>query len=185
MGVSGESLRPNWRQGSGGRGKILKKGRGTKLGKQMYRRSMKRGRERAEWRCQKCGSREDRQVHHKIKRSQLGNDSLNNLVTPLCPMPRGRAWAVQLHHPSSPSVQEARTSKKVKMPAEISGVGNLLSLSKQPQFPCLQFSGGERAFLLLPPPNPAMDPSAHVTKSFNHAATGRDWFIMVAVFGQK
>ena len=44
---------------------------------------MKRVLERDEWRCQKCGSLENLQVHHKIKRSQLGNDSLDNLVT-LC-----------------------------------------------------------------------------------------------------
>ncbi len=46
--------------------------------------NFKRGRnERGEWRCQKCGSLENLQVHHEIKRSQLGNDSLDNLVT-LC-----------------------------------------------------------------------------------------------------
>jgi 5-methylcytosine-specific restriction endonuclease McrA len=35
------------------------------------------------WRCQKCGSLEDLQVHHKIRRSQQGDDALANLVT-LC-----------------------------------------------------------------------------------------------------
>jgi 5-methylcytosine-specific restriction endonuclease McrA len=44
---------------------------------------MKRVLERDGWRCQKCGSPENLQVHHKIKRSQRGNDSLENLVT-LC-----------------------------------------------------------------------------------------------------
>ena len=39
--------------------------------------------ERDEWRCQKFGSLEILQVHHKIKWSQEGNDSLGNLVT-LC-----------------------------------------------------------------------------------------------------
>jgi len=48
-----------------------------------FRRLMKRVLERDEWRCQKCGSLENLQVHHKIKRSQMGNDSLDNLVT-LC-----------------------------------------------------------------------------------------------------
>jgi 5-methylcytosine-specific restriction endonuclease McrA len=62
---------------------MLKKVKRIKLGKQIYRRLMKRVLERDEWRCQKCGSLENLQVHHKIKRSQLGNDSLDNLVT-LC-----------------------------------------------------------------------------------------------------
>jgi 5-methylcytosine-specific restriction endonuclease McrA len=54
-----------------------------KLGKQIYRRLMKGVLERDGWRCQQCGSLENLQVHHKIKRSQLGSDSLGNLVT-LC-----------------------------------------------------------------------------------------------------
>jgi hypothetical protein len=40
--------------------------------------------ERDEWRCQKCRLLENLQVHHKIKRSQLGNDSLDNLVGCVC-----------------------------------------------------------------------------------------------------
>jgi 5-methylcytosine-specific restriction endonuclease McrA len=62
---------------------MLKKIQRIKLGRQIYRRLMKRVLERDEWRCQKCGSLENLQVHHKIKRSQLGNDSVDNLVT-LC-----------------------------------------------------------------------------------------------------
>jgi 5-methylcytosine-specific restriction endonuclease McrA len=54
-----------------------------KLGKQIYRRLMKRVLERDGWRGQKCGSLENLQVHHKIKRSQVGGDSLANLVA-LC-----------------------------------------------------------------------------------------------------
>jgi len=54
-----------------------------KLGKQIYRRLMKKVLERDGWRCQKCGSLENLRVHHKIKRSQQGNDALENLVT-LC-----------------------------------------------------------------------------------------------------
>ena len=54
-----------------------------RLGKQIYRRLMKRVLERDGWRCQKCGSLENLQVHHNTKRSQQGNDSLENLVT-LC-----------------------------------------------------------------------------------------------------
>ncbi len=62
---------------------MLKKVKRIKLGKQAYQRIMKRVLERDGWRCQKCGSVKDLQIHHKIKRSQQGNDSLQNLVT-LC-----------------------------------------------------------------------------------------------------
>jgi 5-methylcytosine-specific restriction endonuclease McrA len=53
------------------------------LGKQAYRRLLKRVLERDGWRCQKCGSLKDLQVHHQTYRSRQGNDSLANLVT-LC-----------------------------------------------------------------------------------------------------
>ena len=62
---------------------MLKKVMRIKLGKQVYRRLMKRVLERDEWRCQNCGSLENLQVHHQVKRSQLGDDKLANLVT-LC-----------------------------------------------------------------------------------------------------
>jgi 5-methylcytosine-specific restriction endonuclease McrA len=62
---------------------MLRKANRIKLGKQIYRRLMTRVLERDGWRCQKCGSLEKLQVHHKIKRSQQGDDSLANLVT-LC-----------------------------------------------------------------------------------------------------
>jgi 5-methylcytosine-specific restriction endonuclease McrA len=35
------------------------------------------------WRCQSCGSPKHLQVHHMQKRSQLGGDLLDNLIT-LC-----------------------------------------------------------------------------------------------------
>jgi hypothetical protein len=38
---------------------------------------------RDNWRCQKCGSPRNLQVHHKKPRSQSGNDSEFNLIT-LC-----------------------------------------------------------------------------------------------------
>lgn len=50
---------------------------------QIYSRIMKRVLERDGWRCQKCGSLENLQVHHRTKRSQQGDDALANLVT-LC-----------------------------------------------------------------------------------------------------
>jgi hypothetical protein len=62
---------------------MLKKVKRIKLGIRAYRRIMKRVLERDGWRCQKCGSLKNLQVHHKIKRSQQGSDSLVNLVT-LC-----------------------------------------------------------------------------------------------------
>ena len=62
---------------------MLRKVKPIKLSRQVYRRLMKRVLERDGWRCQKCGSLENLQVHHKIKRSQQGDDALANLVT-LC-----------------------------------------------------------------------------------------------------
>jgi 5-methylcytosine-specific restriction endonuclease McrA len=62
---------------------MLRKVKRIKLGHQVYRRLMKLVLERDGWRCQKCGSLENLQVHHKIKRSQQGDDALENLVT-LC-----------------------------------------------------------------------------------------------------
>jgi 5-methylcytosine-specific restriction endonuclease McrA len=62
---------------------MLRKVKRIKLGKQAYRRLMNRVLERDGWRCRKCGSLENLQVHHKMKRSHQGNDSLDNLVT-LC-----------------------------------------------------------------------------------------------------
>jgi len=62
---------------------MLRKVKRIKLGKEVYRRLMKRVLERDGWRCQKCGALENLQVHHKIKRSQQGDDALANLVT-LC-----------------------------------------------------------------------------------------------------
>ena len=62
---------------------MLKKVKRIKLGKQVYRRLMKRVLERDSWRCRKCGSLENLQIYHKGRRSQQGNDSLENLVT-LC-----------------------------------------------------------------------------------------------------
>jgi 5-methylcytosine-specific restriction endonuclease McrA len=35
------------------------------------------------WRCQDCGSSKDLHVHHLAKRSRLGDDALDNLMT-LC-----------------------------------------------------------------------------------------------------
>jgi 5-methylcytosine-specific restriction endonuclease McrA len=37
--------------------------------------------ERDGWRCQNCGSSKNLNVHHLAKRSKLGDDVLNNLIT--------------------------------------------------------------------------------------------------------
>ena len=39
--------------------------------------------ERDAWRCQICGSSKDLHVHHLIRRSSLGDDAIENLIT-LC-----------------------------------------------------------------------------------------------------
>jgi 5-methylcytosine-specific restriction endonuclease McrA len=62
---------------------MLTKVKRVQLGKQIHRRLMKRVLERDGRRCQKCGSLENLQVHHKTKRSQQGSDTLGNLVS-LC-----------------------------------------------------------------------------------------------------
>jgi 5-methylcytosine-specific restriction endonuclease McrA len=54
-----------------------------KLGIRTYNRLMKLVLERDDWQCQKCGSLENLPIHHQIKRSQLGDDALGNLLT-LC-----------------------------------------------------------------------------------------------------
>jgi hypothetical protein len=50
--------------------------RRIQLGKQAYRRLLKRVLERDGWRCPKCGSLKDLQVHHQKYRSQRKDDSL-------------------------------------------------------------------------------------------------------------
>jgi 5-methylcytosine-specific restriction endonuclease McrA len=62
---------------------MLKKVKRIKLGKEAYRRLMRRVLDRDGWRCQKCGSLEHLQIHHKLERSAQGNDAVANLIT-LC-----------------------------------------------------------------------------------------------------
>jgi 5-methylcytosine-specific restriction endonuclease McrA len=54
-----------------------------KLSLEDYNLLRKRVLERDGWRCQNCGSSKDLHVHHLAKRSKLGDDALNNLIT-LC-----------------------------------------------------------------------------------------------------
>jgi 5-methylcytosine-specific restriction endonuclease McrA len=54
-----------------------------KLATASYRNLWRRVLERDGWRCQGCGSPRQLEVHHIVKRSQLGNDADANLIT-LC-----------------------------------------------------------------------------------------------------
>jgi len=58
--------------------------RGTlRLDRERYRRLKKKILERDGWRCQHCGRRDQLQIHHIIRRSQLGADGEENLIV-LC-----------------------------------------------------------------------------------------------------
>ena len=46
-----------------------------------YRQLRERVLERDGWRCQKCGSRTNLEVHHHQFRSRQGDDSEDNLIT--------------------------------------------------------------------------------------------------------
>jgi len=54
-----------------------------KLAKKEYEITRERVLRRDSWRCQECGSMENLQVHHMKRRSQLGGDAMDNLIT-LC-----------------------------------------------------------------------------------------------------
>ncbi len=100
---------------------MLKKAKRIKLGKQICRRLMKKVLERDGWRCRRCGSLENLQIHHKSKRSQQGNDSLENLVTlcAYCHMEEhGQLYySVEFPRPpvnSSPESPKTRTREQVR-----------------------------------------------------------------------
>jgi 5-methylcytosine-specific restriction endonuclease McrA len=65
-----------------------------KLGRQDYNMMRERVLRRDSWRCQECGSMENLQVHHMKRRSQLGGDVMDNLIT-LCADCHGKChgWA--------------------------------------------------------------------------------------------
>ena len=83
---------------------MLRKEKRIKLGKRIYRRVL----ERDGWRCQKYGSLENLQVHHKIETSRQGDDALANLVT-LCAY-----CQLAEHRQLSYSVPAVRISRKPK-----------------------------------------------------------------------
>jgi 5-methylcytosine-specific restriction endonuclease McrA len=51
--------------------------------------------ERDGWRCQECGSMERLEVHHINRRSQLGGDVMQNLIT-LCAVCHGKCHGGRL-----------------------------------------------------------------------------------------
>jgi len=55
-----------------------------RLDSESYERLRKQVLERDGWRCQRCGSLADLQMHHIEPRSHLGDDAEPNLIT-LCP----------------------------------------------------------------------------------------------------
>ena len=63
--------------------KLRQKRPRLKLGAEDYNLLRQRVLERDGWRCQNCGSSENLHIHHLTKRSQLGDDALDNLIT-LC-----------------------------------------------------------------------------------------------------
>jgi 5-methylcytosine-specific restriction endonuclease McrA len=63
--------------------KLRQKRPRLKLSAEEYSLLRNRVLERDGWRCQNCGSAKDLQVHHLAKRSKLGDDALDNLIT-LC-----------------------------------------------------------------------------------------------------
>ena len=60
---------------------MLRKVKRIKMGPSICQRLMNRVLEQEDWRCQKRGSLENFQIHRKSKRSQQGNDALENLLT--------------------------------------------------------------------------------------------------------
>jgi 5-methylcytosine-specific restriction endonuclease McrA len=62
---------------------IRPKSRRLRLPRQSYEQLCREVLQRDGWRCQSCGSFTDLQIHHKKFRSDLGDDSEDNLIT-LC-----------------------------------------------------------------------------------------------------
>ena len=67
-----------------------------KLGFEEYKALCNLVLDRDGWRCQNCGSSKELQVHHLTKRSQLGDDALENLIT-LCVDCHGLQHHIQKH----------------------------------------------------------------------------------------
>jgi len=63
--------------------KLRQKRPRLKLSAEEYNLLRQRVLERDGWRCQNCGSSKYLHVHHQTRRSKLGDDALDNLIT-LC-----------------------------------------------------------------------------------------------------
>jgi 5-methylcytosine-specific restriction endonuclease McrA len=63
--------------------RVRQKGPRLKLSLEEYDRLRKQVLRRHGWRCQECGSSQHLEVHHLVKRSQLGDDEDENLIS-LC-----------------------------------------------------------------------------------------------------
>ena len=65
-----------------------------KLDREDYEMMRERVLRRDSWRCQECGAFENLHVHHMKPRSQLGGDTMDNLIT-LCADCHGKyhGWA--------------------------------------------------------------------------------------------
>ena len=61
----------------------FRKRRRLRLDPERYRQLKMKILERDGWKCQHCGTRDQLQIHHMIRRSQSGDDSEGNLIT-LC-----------------------------------------------------------------------------------------------------
>ena len=62
---------------------LVSKRQRIRLDAPAYRKLQRKILERDGWRCQACGAMSGLQVHHIERRSRLGEDSENNLIT-LC-----------------------------------------------------------------------------------------------------
>ena len=76
------------------RGLLHQKQPRIKLGAQDYDMMRERVLRRDSWRCQECGSMKNLHIHHMKRRSQLGGDTMDNLIT-LCADCHGKChgWA--------------------------------------------------------------------------------------------
>ena len=75
--------------------KVRQKRPRQKLSLEKYDLLHKQALQRDSWRCQNCGASQNLHVHHVIRRSKLGADALDNLIT-LCVS----CHQMQHHHPT-------------------------------------------------------------------------------------
>ncbi len=59
----------------------LPKQRSVRLDRQRYSQARQQIFERDGWKCQHCGRCDQLQIHHRVRRSQMGPDTEDNLIT--------------------------------------------------------------------------------------------------------